>query len=191
MPKACVLLWKSVSPASEGACNVAGRSSVVRGDLEVLDLPRRGAELAVVTSDYIAKAAANAMWAQDRASQALGMTITDIAPGHATLAMTVTEAMVNGHGLCHGGYIFALADSAFAFACNSHNQRAVAQTCTITFIAPAKLGDRLTAKCREVSRVGRSGIYDVTVAREDAEVVAEFRGLSRTVKGTLVLETGV
>jgi acyl-CoA thioesterase len=144
-----------------------------------------------MTSNHLAKAAADAMWMQDKASRALGMAIAEIAPGLATLTMSVTEAMVNGHGLCHGGYIFALADSAFAFACNSHNQRAVAQTCTITYVSPAKLGDRLIAKCREVSRVGRSGIYDVTVTREDAEVVAEFRGLSRTVKGTLVLETGV
>jgi acyl-CoA thioesterase len=144
-----------------------------------------------MTSNHLAKAAADAMWMQDKASRALGMAIVEVAPGLATLTMSVTEAMVNGHGLCHGGYIFALADSAFAFACNSHNQRAVAQTCTITYVSPAKLGDRLIAKCREVSRVGRSGIYDVTVTREDTEVVAEFRGLSRTVKGTLVLETGV
>jgi acyl-CoA thioesterase len=131
------------------------------------------------------------MWAQDRASRALGMAIAQIGPGSATLTMTVTEAMVNGHGLCHGGYIFTLADSAFAFACNSHNQRAVAQNCTITYVAPGRLDDSLTATCREVSRTGRSGIYDVTVTRQDGEAIAEFRGLSRTVKGTLVLETGV
>jgi acyl-CoA thioesterase len=139
----------------------------------------------------LARAAADAMWAQDRASRALGMAIAQIGPGSATLTMTVTEAMVNGHGLCHGGYIFTLADSAFAFASNSHNQRAVAQNCTITYVAPGRLGDSLTATCREVSRTGRSGIYDVTVTRQDGEAIAEFRGLSRTVKGTLVLETGV
>ena len=139
----------------------------------------------------LARAAADAMWAQDRASRALGMAIAQIGPGSATLTMTVTEAMVNGHGLCHGGYIFTLADSAFAFACNSHNQRAVAQNCTITYVAPGRLDDSLTATCREVSRTGRSGIYDVTVTRQDGEAIAEFRGLSRTVKGTLVLETGV
>lgn len=143
------------------------------------------------SADLVARAAANAMWAQDQASRALGMAISEIAPGRATLTMTVTEAMVNGHGLCHGGYIFTLADSAFAFACNSHNQRAVAQNCTITYVAPGKLGDALTAICQEVSRTGRSGIYDVTVTRQGGEVIAEFRGLSRTVKGTLVLETGV
>ncbi|SDR63253.1 acyl-CoA thioesterase [Rhizobiales bacterium GAS113] len=144
-----------------------------------------------MSAERLARAAADAMWAQDRASRALGMAIAAIGPGHATLTMTVTEAMVNGHGLCHGGYIFTLADSAFAFACNSHNQRAVAQNCSITYVAPGKLGDVLSATCREVSRAGRSGIYDVTVRREDGEAIAEFRGLSRTVKGTLVLETGV
>ena len=90
------------------------------------------------------------MWAQDKASRALGMAIAAIAPGAATLTMPVTETMVNGHGLCHGGYIFTLADSAFAFACNSYNQRAVAQHCAITFLAPGRLGDLLTARCREV-----------------------------------------
>jgi acyl-CoA thioesterase len=142
-------------------------------------------------SERLARAAADAMWAQDEASRALGMTLAEIAPGCATLTMRITEKMVNGHGLCHGGYIFTLADSAFAFACNTHNQRAVAQNCNITYVAPGRLGDLLTARCREVSRSGRSGIYDVTVTREGGEVIAEFRGLSRTVKGTLVLETGV
>ena len=86
-----------------------------------------------MSADALARAAADAMWAQDQASRALGMAITEIAPGRATLTMTVSETMVNGHGLCHGGYIFTLADSAFAFACNSHNQRAVAQHCAITY----------------------------------------------------------
>jgi acyl-CoA thioesterase len=144
-----------------------------------------------MSAERLARAAADAMWAQDKASRALGMAITEIAPGAATLTMPVAETMVNGHGLCHGGYIFTLADSAFAFACNSHNQRAVAQHCAITYLAPGRLGDLLTARCREVSRAERSGVYDVTVTRHDGEVIAEFRGLSRTVKGTLVLEPGV
>jgi acyl-CoA thioesterase len=144
-----------------------------------------------MTAEALARAAAQAMWAQDKASRELGMSIAEIGPGTATLTMTVTDAMVNGHGLCHGGYIFTLADSAFAFACNSHNQRAVAQSCMITYVAPGRLGDVLSADCREVSRGERSGIYDVTVKRQGGEVIAEFRGLSRTVKGTLVLETGV
>jgi acyl-CoA thioesterase len=144
-----------------------------------------------MSAERLARAAADAMWAQDKASRALGMAIAEIAPGAATLTMPVSETMVNGHGLCHGGYIFTLADSAFAFACNSHNQRAVAQHCAITFLAPGRLGDLLTARCRELSRAERSGVYDVTVTRQGGEVIAEFRGLSRTVKGTLVLETGV
>lgn len=144
-----------------------------------------------MSTERLARAAADAMWAQDTASRALGMAITEIAPGAATLTMPVSDKMVNGHGLCHGGYIFTLADSAFAFACNSHNQRAVAQHCAITFLSPGRLGDVLTARCREVSRAERSGVYDVTVTRQGGEVIAEFRGLSRTVKGTLVLETGV
>ncbi|MBV9113416.1 MAG: hydroxyphenylacetyl-CoA thioesterase PaaI, partial [Hyphomicrobiales bacterium] len=118
-----------------------------------------------MSAERLARAAADAMWAQDKASRALGMAITEIGPGVATLTMSITEMMVNGHGLCHGGYIFTLADSAFAFACNSHNQRAVAQHCAITYLTPGRLGDILTARCREVSRAERSGVYDVTVTR--------------------------
>jgi acyl-CoA thioesterase len=131
----------------------------------------------------LAKTCADAMWAEDAASRSLGMEIVAIEPGHAVLAMTVTDRMVNGHGMCHGGYIFTLADSAFAFACNSHNQRAVAQHCAITFITSARRGDRLVARAIERSRVGRSGMYDITVALEEGPVVAEFRGHSRTIEG--------
>jgi acyl-CoA thioesterase len=137
-----------------------------------------------MTPQEIAQACAEAMWNDDRASQRLGMTIEHVGPGEATLGMTITESMTNGHGTCHGGYIFTLADSAFAFACNSYNQRAVAQHCSVTFIAPAYRGNRLTATAREVSRRGRGGIYDITVTNQDGEQVAEFRGHSRTVKGT-------
>ena len=137
-------------------------------------------------ANELARACANAMWAQDRASRGLGMEIVAIAPGHAELAMTVTDAMVNGHDLCHGGFIFTLADSAFAFACNSRNARTVAQHCAITFIAPGKLGDRLSARAVERSRAGRSGIYDITVTRQDGTVIAEFRGHSRTIEGEWV-----
>ncbi len=97
--------------------------------------------------------------------------------------MTISEPMVNGHGTCHGGFIFSLADSAFAFACNSYNQRTVAQHCSITFLAPGKLGDRLVAKAGEASRMGRSGIYDIDVFNQDGVKIAIFRGHSRTVKG--------
>ena len=136
--------------------------------------------------ETLAQASADALWAEDRASRDLGMTLDHVAPGLATLSMTVLAGMCNGHGTCHGGFIFALADSAFAYACNSHGQRAVAQHASVTYIQPANEGDRLTASAREVSRRGRGGIYDVTVANAAGEVVAEFRGHSRTIEGTLV-----
>ncbi|MCG7505914.1 hydroxyphenylacetyl-CoA thioesterase PaaI [Mesorhizobium retamae] len=132
----------------------------------------------------VATASAEAMWRDDRASRLLGMELEHVAPGEATVSFTVTDAMTNGHNTCHGGYMFTLADSAFAFACNSYNQRAVAQHCSVTFVAPAFLGDRLTARAREVSRSGRNGIYDIAVTNQNGERIAEFRGHSRTVKGT-------
>jgi acyl-CoA thioesterase len=111
------------------------------------------------------------------------MAIVEVKAGLAVLAMTVQPHMVNGQRIAHGGFIFLLADSAFAFACNSHNQRAVAAQCDIAFIRPGKLGDKLVATAREISRNGRSGIYDVRVTAGDT-VVAEFRGHSRTIAGT-------
>ncbi len=137
-----------------------------------------------MTPQEIAEASARAMWNDDSASQRLGMTLDQIAPGRATLSMTITDAMSNGHGNCHGGYIFTLADSAFAFACNSYNQMAVAQHCSVTYLIPGRIGDRLTATATEVSRRGRSGIYDIRITNQDGDHVAEFRGHSRTVKGT-------
>jgi acyl-CoA thioesterase len=137
-----------------------------------------------MTPQDIAQGSARAMWNDDSTSQRLGMSLDHIAPGAATLTMTVTDQMTNGHGTCHGGYIFTLADSAFAFACNSYNQRAVAQQAAITYIAPAHLGDRLTAEAREVSRKGRGGIYDIRVTNQTGDHIAEFRGHSRTIKGT-------
>lgn len=132
----------------------------------------------------LAAACAASMWDDDRASQALGMSIESVTPGEAIMTMTVTEAMANGHGTCHGGYIFTLADSAFAFACNTYNQNTVGQQAAITYIAPAFVGEKLTAEAREVSRRGRGGIYDVTVKNPAGETIAVFRGHSRTVKGT-------
>jgi acyl-CoA thioesterase len=126
------------------------------------------------------------MWQDDRASQGLGMQIVAIGPGQATLGMTIQPHMVNGHGIAHGGFIFTLADSAFAFACNSHNERTVATQGSISFIRPGKLGDRLIAHAKEISRRGRSGIYDVRVTADDV-VIAEFRGHSRSIGGTLVV----
>lgn len=137
-----------------------------------------------MTAQEIADASAQAMWAGDQASQQLGMSLDSVAPGEATLSMTVTEAMANGHGSCHGGYIFTLADSAFAFACNTYNQATVAQHCSITYLVPGHVGDRLTATATEVSQRGRSGIYDIRVTNQEGVHVAEFRGHSRSVKGT-------
>ena len=134
----------------------------------------------------VAKASAEKMWAEDEASRGLGMRIVDIQPGTATLTMVVTEKMLNGHEICHGGYIFLLADSAFAFACNTYNRRTVAQHCALTFLKSAKLGDSLQARAVERSRTGRSGIYDVTVTLKDGTAVAEFRGHSRTIEGEIV-----
>jgi acyl-CoA thioesterase len=142
-------------------------------------------KLAVLPPDELARACADAMWKDDDASQGLGMEILDIKPGHAKLAMTVKPNMVNGHGIAHGGFIFTLADSAFAFACNTHNERAVAAHGNISFIKPGKLGDRLVATAREVSRSGRSGIYDINVSA-DGVTIAELRGHSRTIGGALV-----
>jgi acyl-CoA thioesterase len=138
---------------------------------------------ATLSPDDLARACADAMWKEDDASQGLGMEIVEVKAGEATLAMTVAPLMVNGQRIAHGGFIFLLADSAFAFACNSHNERAVAAQCNISFIKPGKLGDRLVAVAREISRSGRSGIYDVRITAGDS-VIAEFRGHSRTIAGT-------
>jgi acyl-CoA thioesterase len=136
-----------------------------------------------LSPDDIARACAEAMWKEDDASKGLGMRIVEVRPGQATLSMTVRPDMVNGQRIAHGGFIFTLADSAFAFACNSHNDKAVAAQGSITFIKPGKLGDVIVATAREISRSGRSGIYDVQVAA-GREVIAEFRGHSRTIGGT-------
>jgi acyl-CoA thioesterase len=137
----------------------------------------------------LARACADAMWAEDSASKGLGMQLISVEPGRSVMAMTITDTMVNGHNIAHGGFIFTLADSAFAFACNTYNQRSVAQQCAVTFLAPGRLGDRLTARATEKQRFGRSGIYDITVTREDGTVIAEFRGHSRTIEGTLLPDT--
>ena len=138
---------------------------------------------ATLSPDDLARACAEAMWKEDDASKGLGMEIVEIRSGRATLSMTVQPHMVNGQRIAHGGFIFTLADSAFAFACNTHNERVVAAQGNITFIRPGKLGDRLVATAREISRSGRSGIYDVRVTAGDI-VIAEFRGHSRAIGGT-------
>jgi acyl-CoA thioesterase len=122
------------------------------------------------------------MMAADRASNRLGIEIVEAGPGHATARMTITADMVNGHAIAHGGYVFLLADTAFACACNSHGPVAVAAGADIAFVAQAREGDVLVATAQERVRYGRSGICDVTVRRGD-EVIAEFRGRSRTIGG--------
>ncbi len=134
--------------------------------------------------EALAKACAEAMWQNDNASRHLGMELISVAPGSAVMAMTITGIMTNGYDICHGGYLFTLADSAFAYACNTYNQRTVAQHCSVSFLSPSFKGDRLTATAREISRQGRSGLYDIRVTNQNGETVAEFRGHSRTIKGT-------
>jgi acyl-CoA thioesterase len=139
-----------------------------------------------LSKDDIARICAKSLWAEDKATQGLGMELLSVAPGRATLAMMVTEPMTNGHGTCHGGFIFTLADSAFAFACNSHGPRSVAQQCSVAYLAPGRLGMRLIAEAVERQRGGRSGITDVTVRDAAGNIIAEFRGHSRTVPGSLL-----
>jgi len=128
----------------------------------------------------IASRSADTMWARDNASREAGLKIVEVLSGRAVLTMTVEKRHTNGHSICHGGYIFLLADTAFAFACNSYNESAVAQQNAITYIAPAHLDDVLTATATEASRRGRSGVYDATVVNQNNETIALFRGNSRT-----------
>lgn len=143
------------------------------------------AAIVALSPQEIAQRAAQVMWASDKASQALGMEIVSTGPGEAELALTISPDMTNGHGTAHGGFIFVLADSAFAFACNSYGETTVAAHCSISYVRPGKAGARLVATAREVSRSGRSGIYDVRVS-SDGETIAEFRGHSRTIGGSFI-----
>lgn len=140
-----------------------------------------------MTPEDLARACADRMWADDRASVGMGMRLEEVGPGWARIGMLVSPVMVNGHRTCHGGYIFALADSAFAFACNSEDQAALASHCAVTFLRPAREGEELVAHAERRAEAGRSGIYDVRVATRAGELVAEFRGHSRTI-GRRVLE---
>ena len=136
-----------------------------------------------LTPQQLAEHVRSAMFANDGASQALGMQVTAISPTSATVTMTVRADMLNGHATCHGGFITALADSAFAFACNSRNDMTVASGLSIDFLAPAREGDRLTAEAAEVSLAGRTGVYDVNVRNQRGEAIAVFRGRSYCIKG--------
>jgi acyl-CoA thioesterase len=123
------------------------------------------------------------MLANDRASKALGMQVVEVGPGSARLTMTIRDDMLNGHDICHGGLIATLADSAFAFACNSYNELTVASGFAIDLLAPGRAGDVLSARCTEVSKAGRTGVYDTEITNQRGERVAVFRGRSYTIKG--------
>jgi len=137
-------------------------------------------------AQQLAQDCAQAMWARDGACQYLGIRVEAVAPGFARLSMVVSAHMVNGHGMCHGGLIFTLADSAFAYACNSYNQNAVASSCNIDFLAPARAGETLSAEAQERSRSGRTGVYDITVSSSSGKTIALFRGKSYRIEGEVI-----
>jgi acyl-CoA thioesterase len=149
-------------------------------------VPQQVAPLAPSDAQSLAQACADSMYARDRVSQGLGMRILQVAPGFAQLTMTVRPDMLNGHATCHGGFIFTLADSAFAFACNSHNFTTVAAGCSIEFLAPAREADVLTATARERAVAGRTGICDIDVMNQHGVMVAAFRGKSARIKGHVI-----
>lgn len=129
----------------------------------------------------------DAMYANDRAAKALGMAIVAVGPGTATLSMTVREDMLNGHDICHGGLVATLADTAFAYGCNAYNEVTVASGFSVDLVAPGRLGDVLTATCREQNKAGRTGVYDIEVVNQRGERIALFRGRSYTMKGKPVV----
>jgi acyl-CoA thioesterase len=146
------------------------------------------APLTAAEAQALADRVADAMYPRDRASQSLGIKVAKVGPGRAELTMTVRPDMLNGHAICHGGFIFTLADSAFAFACNSYNLTTVASGCVIDFIAPAREGDALTAIAQERSTSGRTGVYDIEVHNQRGEKIAFFRGKSYRIKGHVIVE---
>ena len=139
-----------------------------------------------MTDQELAEACAQEMFARDAASQAYGMRIDAVAPGYAKLSMVLTPEMINGHQTAHGGAIFTLADSSFAFACNGRNVPSVAQHCSISFLSPGREGERLEVECREMNLNGRFGIYDATVTGGDGRIVAMFRGYSAAIRGSVL-----
>ncbi len=141
-----------------------------------------------MNAQALAEACRDAMWENDRASRGLGMQIVAVGPGSATLTMTVREDMLNGHDICHGGFITTLADSAFAFACNAYNEMTVASGFDMNLVAAARKGDVLTAVATEVAKSGRTGVYDIAVSNQRGERVAAFRGRSYTMKGRPLIE---
>ena len=149
-----------------------------------MDAPTR--LLSPEEAQALAERVAERMFAQDLASQRMGMRIVRVAPGEAVLTMTVRDDMLNGHAICHGGFVFTLADSAFAFACNSYNENTVASGCSIEFLAASREGDVLTATARERHLHGRTGVYDIDVTNQNGAMVALFRGKSTRIKGAIV-----
>ncbi|MEH6527861.1 MAG: hydroxyphenylacetyl-CoA thioesterase PaaI [Sneathiella sp.] len=139
-----------------------------------------------LTPEYVAKTVAETMYRKDTAAQHLGIALKDIGPGRAVMTMRVTGSMLNGHNICHGGFVFTLADTAFAYACNAYNQNAVAQSAQINFLKAVSPDSLLTATAEEQSRTGRTGLYDITVTNEQGIVVALFRGNSHTIKGQMI-----
>ncbi len=147
-----------------------------------------GAPALLMTPQQVAEATKDAMWRNDRATQGLGMQVLAVGPGTATLRMAVREDMLNGHDICHGGLITTLADSTFAFACNAYNEITVASGFDVNLLASARLGDVLTASCAELSKAGRTGVYDIHVRNQRDESIASFRGRSYTMKGKPLIE---
>lgn len=144
--------------------------------------------VSMMTPEQLASACSAEMHKTDYAAQGMGIRIEETRPGYARLSMTVRKDMLNGHGMCHGGFIFALSDTAFAHACNSYNRVTVASGCSIEYVAPGFLDDTLTAVAQERQRKGRTGVYDITVYNQNNEELAFFRGKSYQIKGTLLPE---
>ena len=139
-----------------------------------------------MTPQQLAETCAATLWGPDTCSQWLGMQLEEVRPGYARIRMKIKPEFLNGHGICHGGLMFTLADSTFAFACNSHNVPAVAAGCSIEFLKPVQGGDTLTATGQEQTLSGRHGIYDIRLTNAAGEVVALFRGKSAQLKGVII-----
>lgn len=143
--------------------------------------------MTTMSPQALAERCAESMYARDTAARAMGITLDSVAPGQARMRMTVRADMLNGHAVCHGGFVFALADTAFAYACNSRNAVTLAQNCSIDFVSPGREGEVLIAEAAEHHQFSRTGLYDITVTREaGGEVVARFRGRSYRIRGTIL-----
>lgn len=139
-----------------------------------------------LSPDDVARTVAETMYRKDIASQHLGIALKDIGPGRAVMTMRVTGFMLNSHNICHGGYVFTLADTVFTYACNTYNQNTLAQSAQINFMKAVSADSLLTATAEEQSRTGRTGLYDITVTTEQGTIVALFRGNSHTIKGQMI-----